>query len=178
MKYLVMGHSGSGKSTLTKLISEIKHIPLLYLDCVHFESDWKARDDEQAKKIVKKFLNSNDSWVIDGNYFKFELEERVKQADVIIYLNFNRIECLIRAYKRYFKYKGKERESISKGCYETMDNEFIGWILKDGRSKKRIEKFNEIIKTPNKQIVVIKNQKQLDKFINALKSGNRIEDIM
>ena len=57
MKYLVMGHSGSGKSSLTKFISEIKHIPLLYLDCVHFISDWKARDDEEARKIVKDFMD-------------------------------------------------------------------------------------------------------------------------
>lgn len=178
MKYLVMGHSGSGKSSLTKLISEIKHIPLLYLDCVHFESDWKARNDEEARKIVKDFMDKNESWVIDGNYFKFELEERVKQANVIVYLNFNRISCLIRAYKRYFKYKGKERESISKGCYETMDAEFISWILKEGRTKERINKFNEIVKTPNKIIVVIKNQKELNKFINTLKSGNKLEDIM
>lgn len=169
MKYLVMGHSGSGKSSLTKLISEIKHIPLLYLDCVHFIVDWKARDDEEARKIVKDFLDNNDSWVIDGNYFKFELEERVKQADTIIYLNFNRINCLIRAYKRYFKYKGKERESISKGCYETMDKEFISWILRDGRTKERLDKFNEIINTKNKEIVVIKNQKELDAYISKLK---------
>ena len=178
MKYLVMGHSGSGKSSLTKLISGIKHIPLLYLDCVHFESDWKARNDEEARKIVKDFMDKNESWVIDGNYFKFELEERVKQANVIVYLNFNRISCLIRAYKRYFKYKGKERESISKGCYETMDAEFISWILKEGRTKERINMFNEIVKTPNKIIVVIKNQKELNKFINTLKSGNKLEDIM
>ena len=169
MKYLVMGHSGSGKSSLTKLISEIKHIPLLYLDCVHFESDWKARNDEDAKKIVKEFLDSNGSWVIDGNYFKFELEERVKQADIIIYLDFNRFDCLIRAYKRYFKYKGKERESISKGCYETMDLEFISWILKDGRTKNRIDKFKEIINTDGKTVFVLKNQKDLDNFINKLK---------
>ena len=144
MRYLVMGHSGSGKSSLAKTISEIKNIPLLYLDCVHFLSDWKARSDEEAKEIIKDFMNKNDSWVIDGNYFRFNLEDRINKADAIIYLDFNRISCLIRAYKRYFKYKGKYRESISKGCYETMDLEFISWILKDGRTKERMNKFKEI----------------------------------
>ena len=163
-----MGHSGSGKSTLAKKISEIYNIPLMYLDCVHFESDWKARNDEEATAIVKDFINKNDSWVIDGNYFKFELEERVNQADVIIYLDFNRFTCLLRAYKRYFKYKGKDRESISKGCYETMDREFISWILKDGRTKERLSKFDEILKTKNKRIYIIKNQRQLDEFVNSL----------
>lgn len=169
MKYLVMGHSGSGKSSLAKTISEIKHIPLLYLDCVHFLSDWKARSDDEARKMVEEFMKNNDSWVIDGNYFRFNLEERVEQADVIVYLNFNRINCLIRAYKRYFKYKGKGRESISQGCYETMDLEFISWILKDGRTKERMNKFKEIINRKDKKIYIIKNQKQLDDFINKVK---------
>ena len=59
MKYLVMGHSGSGKSSLAKLISETKNIPLLYLDCVHFLSDWKARSDDEAREIIKDFVNKN-----------------------------------------------------------------------------------------------------------------------
>ena len=167
MKIMVMGHSGSGKSTLTKYISDRYNIPLLYLDCVHFESDWKSRNDNEAKKIVKDFLKRNSSWVIDGNYFKFELEERIKQADTIIYLNFNRFNCIIRAYKRYFKYRDKERESISKGCYETMDYEFIKWILQEGRTKDRLNKFKEIINTKNKNVYIIKNQKELDRFING-----------
>lgn len=169
MRYLVMGHSGSGKSTLSKIISQNKNIPLLYLDCVHFESNWNARSDEEAIKILKDFMNKNESWVIDGNYFRFELEERIKQADIIIYLNFNRLNCLIRAYKRYFKYKGKERESISKGCYETMDKEFISWILKDGRTKERLDTFKKIINTKDKEIITLKNQKDLDKYIKSIR---------
>ena len=113
-------------------------------------------------------MNKNESWVMDGNYFKLELEERIKQADVIVYLNFNRINCLIRAYKRFFKYKGKYRESISKGCYETMDREFISWILKDGRTKERMSQFNEIIHSDGKEVFILRNQKELNTFINRL----------
>lgn len=166
-----MGHSGSGKSTLAKLISEIKNLPLLYLDCVHFEKDWKSRNDEEAKKIINDFINSNQSWVIDGNYFKLEFEERIKQADTIVYLNFGRINCLFRAYKRYFKYKGRKRESISEGCYETMDKEFISWILYEGRTKERLKRFDEVIRLKDKKVYVLKNQKDLDGFINEIKKN-------
>lgn len=168
MKYLVMGHSGSGKSSLTKMISETYKIPLLYMDCVHFERDWKSRDDAEAIKIVEDFMKNNDSWVIDGNYFKLEFEERVKQADTIIYLNFNRFNCLKRAYKRYFEYKGKRRESISEGCYESMDFEFISWILFEGRTRKRLKRFNEIKQLKDKKVIELKNQKELDKFVSEM----------
>ena len=171
MKYLVMGHSGSGKSSLSKLISDTYNIPLMYLDCVHFSHDWKSRSDEEAISIMNKFMNDNSSWIIDGNYFRFSLEERVKKADKIVILLFNRFSCLIRAYKRYFKYKGKIRESISPGCYETMDFEFIKWILFDGRVKKRMKVFKEIIENNKDKVTVIKNQKQLDEYIKEIKKG-------
>lgn len=174
MKCLVIGHSGSGKSSLSKTISDTYNIPLLYLDCVHFESDWKSRADEDAIKIVKEFMDNNNSWVIDGNYFRFELERRIEESDVIVYLNFNRINCLIRAYKRYFKYKGKYRESISDGCYETMDLEFIRWILFEGRTKKRLKRFDEIISTKNKEVYVLKNQKDLNRFIEHIHNSSKM----
>ena len=41
MKIAVMGYSGSGKSTLAKYLAGIYDIPLLYLDRVNFESDWR-----------------------------------------------------------------------------------------------------------------------------------------
>ena len=165
MKYLVMGHSGSGKSSLAKLISDSYNIPLMYLDCVHFSSNWNSRSDEEAISMLNKFMNDNDSWVVDGNYFRFILEERLQKADKVVILLFNRFSCLVRAYKRYFKYKGKIRESIAPGCYETMDLEFIKWILFEGRTKKRMKVFNEIINNNKDKVVVIRNQKELDKFI-------------
>ena len=165
MKYLVMGHSGSGKSSLAKLISDSYNIPLMYLDCVHFSSNWNSRNDEEAISILKKFMDENESWVIDGNYFRFILDERIKEADKIVVLLFNRFTCLLRAYKRYFNYKGKIRESIAPGCYETMDFEFIKWILFEGRTKKRMKVFKDIINNNKDKVVIIKNQKELDKFI-------------
>lgn len=165
MKYLIMGHSGSGKSSLARKISDIYSLPLMYLDCVHFSHDWKSRNDEEAIGILEDFMKKNDSWVIDGNYFRFILDKRVKEADKIVILLFNRFTCLKRAYQRYFKYKNKVRESIAPGCYEAMDFEFIKWILFDGRTKKRMNTFKKIIEENKDKVIIIKNQKELDKYI-------------
>ena len=70
MKVAILGYSGCGKSTLAKYISNYYKIPLLYLDTLMFEENWKVRDKNQAIETVCEFMK-NESWVIDGNYTNF-----------------------------------------------------------------------------------------------------------
>ena len=164
MKIAVIGFSGSGKSTLAQKLGKHYNISVLHLDTVHHFPDWKERDDESKKTIVKNFLNDNSSWVIDGNYPKLYYERRMQEADLIVMLLFNRFNCLFRAYKRYRKYKGKSRPDMTEGCDEKLDFEFVRWILHDGRTKAKKEKFKLLKSLYADKVVVLKNQKQLDKF--------------
>lgn len=106
MKIAIIGYSGSGKSTFAKKISEKYNYPLLYLDTVNFEANWKERNKEEARRIVEEFMK-NDSWIIDGNYFDFYQDRRMKEADKIIFMNFPRHVCFKQAYKRYLNSKKK-----------------------------------------------------------------------
>ena len=169
MKYLVIGHAGAGKSTLAKAIAEKENIPLLYIDCVYWLPDWNRRPLEGQIAYMQEFLDNNDSWAMDGNYFKVLLDRRLKEADKIIYLNFNRFACLKRAYQRFFAYKNKSRESITDGCKETMDFAFIKWILFESRTKKRLAAFDKIVNEYKDKITIIHNQEELDKYYNELK---------
>ena len=54
------------------------------------------------------------------------------------------------------------------GCKEKLDSEFIKWILFSGRTKKRKEKFRQLISQYKDKVVVIKNQKQLDKYVDFI----------
>jgi len=107
MKIAIIGYSGSGKSTLAAKLGNIYNCPVLYLDRVHFKENWVERDDETAKLIVKEFMDNNDSWVIDGNYTNLLREQRLIEADMIIFMCFSRMTCLIQAINRYKTYKGK-----------------------------------------------------------------------
>lgn len=111
MKIAIIGYSGCGKSTLAGYLSELYQIPVLYLDSVFWLPGWKGRKREESADIVKNFLDTNVSWVIDGNYSYMEYEKRMEEADRIIFLSFNRFSCLFRAFRRYFKYRGTTRES-------------------------------------------------------------------
>ena len=171
MKIAIVGYSGGGKSTLAKFLSKKMHAPVLYLDTVHWLPGWQERPRAETLDIVEKFLNENDAWVIDGSYGKVHYQRRMDEADKIIFLNFNRFTCLRRAFKRRKEYKGKNRFSMTEGCEERISWEFFWWLLWEGRTKKRREKFTLLQEKYQDKMLVLKNQRQLNKFMREIEEG-------
>ena len=167
MKIAIIGYSGSGKSTLAKKLSEIYNCPLLYLDTIQFEANWKIRDIDEGRLIVGEFLK-NDSWIIDGNYREFLQEKRLQDVDKIIFMNFPRRICFPQAFKRYLHYKNKTRESMADGCNEKFDLEFIKWLLFEGRKKSIKNHYNEICKCYKDKITIFRNNKDVENFLASL----------
>lgn len=171
MKIAIIGYSGSGKSTLAAKLGNIYNCPVLYLDRVHFKENWVERDDETAKLIVKEFMDNNDSWVIDGNYTNLLREQRLIEADMIIFMCFSRMTCLIQAINRYKTYKGKTRESMADNCSEKMDFEFIKWILFGGRSKEKKKQYAETIYKYSQKIAILRNKKETAAFLESIQQN-------
>lgn len=171
MKIVIIGYSGSGKSTLAKILGRAYNTEVLHLDSVHWLPGWKKRNDEDKSQITDDFLNSHSSWVIDGNYSNLFYDRRMEEADMIIFLNFNRFSCLLRAFRRYFKYRGSTRDDIGKGCPEKMDFEFIRWILHDGRSKRAKARYAGVIRKYSQKTVIIRNQRELDEYKSQISKG-------
>ena len=168
MKIAVIGYSGSGKSTLAKFLGEKYDIPVLHFDRIHWLPGWNERTREEKRNITRDFMDKNPQWVIDGNYFAIECERRMEEADKIIFLSFNRVSCFFRAFKRYIKYRGRTREDMGDGCDEKFDAQFAWWILHEGRSGKTKDKYKDILKRYADKVVVIKNQKSLNEFMERL----------
>ena len=168
MKIAIVGYSGSGKSTLARELANLYQIDVLHFDTIHFLANWEVRSKEEKQKITEDFLDTHDSWVIDGNYSKLFYERRMAEADVIIFLLFNRFSCLYRAYRRYKQYKNKTRPDMAEGCNEKFDREFIKWILWDGRTKRARERYNDMISKYRTKAIVIKNQKELDRYRQSI----------
>lgn len=168
MKIAIVGYSGSGKSTLARRLAEKYGIAVLHFDTVQFLPNWEIRSDDEKKRITEDFLNSNDSWVIDGNYSKLCYERRMEEADQIILLLFNRFSCLFRAFRRYCKYKNRSRPDMAEGCNEKYDLTFMKWILWEGRTKAAKERYRWVISKYRDKVIIIKNQKQLDAYTKTL----------
>lgn len=162
MKVAVIGYSGCGKSTLATYIGKKCKVPVLHLDQVHWLPGWQEREREESKEIVGQFLNENSSWVIDGNYSALWHERRMKEADTIIFLKFNRFSCLLRAWKRYCRNRGQVRASMGEGCIEKMDLEFVWWILSKGRAGKQSKGYQEVLEKYGKKTAVVRNQRELE----------------
>ena len=94
----------------------------------------------------------------------------MEQADQIIFLNFSRWNCLFRAWKRYRRYKGRVRESMAEGCPERFDWEFIRWVLWDGRQARQVTRYQTVGQTYSDKFIALKNQKELDRFLNKVKN--------
>lgn len=168
MKIAIIGYSACGKSTLARKLSETHNVDVLHLDTIQFLPNWVIRDEEDKVRMIKEFLDTHDSWIIDGNYSSLCQERRLEEADLIILLLFNRFSCLLRAYSRYKKYKNKTRPDMAQGCNEKIDLEFVKWILYKGRTKQKRQKYSNIVAKYSDKAILIKNQKQLNTYINAL----------
>ena len=174
MKISIFGYSGSGKSTLAKALGGVYDLPVLHLDSVHFLPNWEERSREEMSGIVGQFLDVNDGWVIDGTYSHNCFERRMEESDVLIFLDFDRFTCFFRAWKRYRKNKGKTRADMAEGCEERFGGEFIRWLLWDGRTKERREKFQKVVGRYALKTVIIKNQRELTAFLDTCKQGKNI----
>lgn len=163
MKIAIIGYSGCGKSTLAEKLSEKHRLPVLYLDTVHHLPGWQARPREETRAIVGEFLDKKDAigWVIDGNYKRQHFERRMEEADSIVLLRFHRFAYLYRAWKRYRAFRGKSRPSMTAGCEEKLDWEFIRWILWEG-PKSHTPLFDRVQAQHPEKVTVIRNQRQLD----------------
>lgn len=168
MKIVIIGYSGSGKSTLAGALSRHYSIPKLHMDTLQFQPGWVDSDRDWMEGQMKQFLSQHKDWVIDGNYSWCCYEERMEQADHIIFLNFSRWNCLFRGWKRYRRYKGRVRESMAAGCPERFDWEFIRWILWNGRQDKQVTRYQTVNQTYPDKFISLKNQKELDAFLKNI----------
>lgn len=164
MRIAVIGYSGSGKSTLAAALGERHSLDVLHLDTVQFLPGWEIRPDEDKKELVREFLDTHDGWVIDGNYTRLSYERRMKEADMIVFLNFNRFDCFLRAYGRYRRYRGVSRRSMAEGCNEKFDLEFAKWILWKGRTRIARSRYVDLSRRYPEKFVMLRNQRELDRF--------------
>ena len=91
----IIGNSGSGKSYLAKKLFDITGLPLTHLDNVFWKPNWEKTPKEEWIRLQEAMV-AKDRWIIDGNY-NSTAELRFKAAELVVFLDSNRVVCLIAA---------------------------------------------------------------------------------
>ncbi|MBR2869545.1 MAG: DNA topology modulation protein FlaR [Clostridia bacterium] len=160
MKIAVLGYAGSGKTYLSDYISKKKNIPVLHLDEIKWDKEWKPIDNSLVLPQVSEFMK-NDEWIIDGYYDYLFYNERLEDADLIVLLLLPRLTCFYRAVKRT---KSRKED----GYKNDLNRWFIKFTLFGCRNKERRQTYAGIAKKYNDKTVVLKSQRQVDKFLKSI----------
>ncbi len=122
----IIGGAGSGKTRAARSISERLGIQAhdldnIFWDNTDFSYNKKTLPEIRDRKLKEILLN--ESWIIEGVYFKW-LGESFQQADLIILLIPNCSICTLRIISRFIKRKigimsSKKKETI-KGLIELI----------------------------------------------------------
>ncbi|HEY0734193.1 MAG TPA: hypothetical protein VGD69_04755 [Herpetosiphonaceae bacterium] len=103
-RIVVLGSPGSGKSVFATQLARLTGLPVVALDDLYWEEDWQR--PEPAVFAGRFFQElSRSAWIMEGNYHHTYLDERIRQADLIIFLDVATITALrgvvMRSLKRY-----------------------------------------------------------------------------
>ncbi len=160
MKTAVLGYAGSGKTYLSDYISKKKNIPVLHLDDIKWDKEWKPVDDSLILPKVADFM-ANDDWIIDGYYTYLLIDERLQKADRIVLLQLPRMTCFFRALKR-------TKTRRQNGYKNDMNWWFIKFTLFGCRNEERRKFYAEITEKYKEKTVVLKTRKQVEQFMRSI----------
>lgn len=164
-RILIIGCSCSGKSTLSRALGEKLGLPVVHLDQLWWSEGWVHVTREEFDARLEAEL-AKDQWIMDGNFSR-TMYQRLQRCDTIIYLDFNRWECLWGMCQRVFGSYGKVRPDMSPGCPERFDPEFVKWIWNFNKSN-RVRNYTWIAQAKHAKSIVLKSRKEVNAFLQSL----------
>jgi len=162
-KVMVIGCPGSGKSTFSRVLHEIKGLPLYHLDMLFWNEDRTTVEKEVFRERLVEVI-VKDSWIIDGNYGS-TMELRMQACDTVVFLDYPLDVCMSGIMER----RGKERPDMPWiEPEDDVDEEFIEFI-KNYNSESRSEVMTLLERYADKNIIIFKSRNESDAFLKQLR---------
>lgn len=164
-RILVLGSGGAGKSTFCRQLSEKIDLPVIHLDSYFWNSGWVETPKDEWVPLVCE-LSKRSEWIMDGNY-SGTIDLRMKHADTVIFLDYNRLTCTLGVLKRVITNYGRVRCDMPEGCHERFSLEFMKWIW-NYPSRSRLVIMNAIFRAPSSvSIHIIKRRSDLKELMQS-----------
>ncbi|MDD3123485.1 MAG: shikimate kinase [Candidatus Izemoplasmatales bacterium] len=164
-RIMIVGSPGSGKSTLSKMLSQKLGYPILHLDKIYHIDNKNSISKEELKDRIAKFVETNEFFLIDGNYGS-TMEYRMQFVDTVIILDINTNICLENIEKR--RLSNELRSDMAEGFdNSTFDDEFIEFVKSFRNNnlpkiKLLLSKYNYL------QQIYLKSYKAIENFALSL----------
>ena len=164
-RIMIIGCPGSGKTTLALALKEKLGLPVVHLDQLWWTGNWENVTREEFDSRLAMAMNM-DRWIIDGNYSR-TIPQRLPKCDTIIYLDFERWECLLGVAQRILAYRGKVRPDMAEGCPERFDWEFIKFVWNFNKNN-RVMNYTYLAQAKHAEQIVLKNRREVRAFLKSL----------
>lgn len=164
-RILIIGCSCSGKSTLAKAMHEKLGLPLVHLDQLWWQDGWTQVSIGEFDSRLDRALEM-EKWIIDGNFSR-TMPLRLSKCDTIIYLDFNRWDCLLGMCRRVLGSYGKTRPDMSPNCPEHFDLDFVKWIWNYNKHNRSMN-YSWIGRAKHARAIILKNRAEVKTFLESL----------
>ncbi len=162
----ILGTMGSGKTTLAKEISKRLKIKEYDLDDIYWKRKFDIRRDEKERSQVVKKLIKKKTWIIEGVYSSWGVEDILARATHVIMLDLPFYVLWHRIIKRYLARRGMHREKLS-GVLALL--KYV-WLYKRRGPHEGYHEHMRLIQKSKAKVIHITNQKEKKIFLTALRS--------
>lgn len=166
-RIVIIGCAAGGKSTIARELSEILGIDVVHLDSVLWKPGCRLSDPQEERAIVADLLEK-PRWIMDGNYTE-SLPMRLARADTVVWIDFSRLRCLMRALKRLFQFRGTTRPDMGADCPEELNFSFLRWIWKYPHTE-RLDLLRHLQEhAPHAAIIHLRTPRELERWLDEVR---------
>jgi len=101
MRIAVVGTTGSGKTTLASRLADAMNAPLIELDSLNWQGDWRGLHERDPDAFVTRVCDAAaaEAWVCDGNYRQVR-DAVLRRATHLIWLDYPKAVVIRRVIGR------------------------------------------------------------------------------
>jgi adenylate kinase family enzyme len=105
-----------------------------------------------------------ERWIIEG-YIDEKMTDRVRVADLVLYLDYSGLRCAWRVFKRWFSHRKESRPELPREALEELGTKFL-WMVLNRKERKDIE--NSLRHVNRSKIVRFTSPHQLERFMRGV----------